>query len=202
MTSSSSLLPMLLALSLAAPLACTGERQSVAEPETKAAPKHLPGASLSPPTRVPSMPGGALPKKGSYAQAKVTCCTNARVNRVLDRALELHLALVSEEGVSEAMDAMVTAARDAEKEGALEPASLSAVVAIAVSAEGASGGELRDQRQAMLQIGRQLEQLIPAHAGGARDFAKAEDPSTGDFWYQREGKPSNPYGGTKAQFTR
>ena len=143
-----------------------------------------------------------MAEKGSFEQVKLTCCTNARVNRVLDRALELHLALVAEKGVAGAVDALALAARDAEVEGALEPASLASVVAIAESAEGARDGELSVQRQAMLQIGRELEVLVSAHAGGARDLAKAKDPASGDIWYQREGQPKNPYGGTRAQFTK
>ncbi len=202
-SSASPLLPILLALCLG-PLGCSGEPepQPESKAQAKAELKHAPIAALSPPSLGPSALSGPQTKTDGYGQVKITCCTNARVNRVLDRALELHLALVAEEGVTEAMDAVATAARDAEKEGALDPASLTAVVAIAESAEGAKGGELRDQRQAMLQIGRQLQALIPAHAGGARDLAKARDPASGDFWYQREGEPKNPYGGTEAQFTR
>lgn len=137
-----------------------------------------------------------------YDEIKVTCCTNGRVNRVLDRVLDLHQAMVRKEGVSGAMDALAIAARDAEKEGALKPTSLAAVVSIAEAAESSKSEELSEQRQALLLIGRQVQVLIPAHAGGGRDLAKAMDPDTGDIWYQREGKAANPYGGSQARFTQ
>lgn len=206
MSSSSPKLSILLSFFILGALACTGE----VEPEPSAPDKpamkavQAPSVALAPPgkTKASSLASGPQFKGETYAGVKLTCCTNTRVNRVLDRALELHLALVAEKGVEGAMDALALAARDAEKEGALEPSSLASVVAIAQAAEGAHGGELSQQRQAMLQIGRQLELLIPAHAGGARDLAKAKDPATGDIWYQREGRARNPYGGSAAQFTK
>ena len=134
-----------------------------------------------------------------YGDVKVTCCTNGRVNRVLDRGLDLHLALVREEGVPKAMDALASAARDAEKEGALEPDSLAAVIAIAAAAEAAKSGGLIEQRQALLLVGGQLKMLIRSHAGGGRDLAQAVDPETGGTWYQREGKAANPFGGRQAR---
>ncbi|MFT5584548.1 MAG: hypothetical protein ACI9VR_002133 [Cognaticolwellia sp.] len=135
-----------------------------------------------------------------YGDVKVTCCTNGRVNRVLDRGLDLHQALVREERVPDAMEALASAARDAEKEGALEPSSLAAVIAIAEAAEGSKSGGLLEQRQALLLVGGQLKMLIRAHAGGGRDLAKAVDPETGETWYQREGTAANPFGGRQARF--
>lgn len=191
-------------------LACSGSSDPTPAPAAAPAPELV--ADKGPLTvskdrlASPKAVTGAMPaamKKGvSYTSVKLTCCTNARVNRVMDRVLELHLALVNGEGVDGAMAALALAARDAEKEGALEPNSLAAVVAIAESAEGAKAGDVVAQRQALMAIGRQVELLIPAHAGGARDLAKAKDPETGDIWFQREGKPANPFGGRKAVFTR
>lgn len=208
MATSSSAAILLLAL---AGVACTGssEPAPAPAPEPVVEPKADKSGPLTAPGVVPASPKavtGAMPaalKKGvSYTSVKLTCCTNARVNRVMDRVLELHTALIAGEGVDAAMDAVAAAARDAEKEGALEPASLAAVVAIATSAEGAKAGDLISQRQALMAIGRQVELLIPAHAGGARDLAKAKDPDTGDIWFQREGKAANPFGGRKAVFTK
>jgi CBS domain containing-hemolysin-like protein len=52
----------------------------------------------------------------------------------------------------------------------------------------------------LLLVGGEVKVLISAHAGGGRDLAKAVDPETGDIWYQREGRPANPFGGSRAEF--
>ncbi len=192
-------------------VACSGSSEPTPAPAAAPAPEPvvekkgpLTGSKdrLASPKAVTGAMPAAMKKGVSYASVKLTCCTNARVNRVMDRVLELHQALVEGQGVDGAMAALAVAARDAEKEGALEPGSLAAVVAIAESAEGAKAGDVVAQRQALMAIGRQVELLIPAHAGGARDLAKAKDPDTGDIWFQREGRAANPFGGQKAVFTR
>ena len=157
--------------------------------------------SASSPVLAPESASTQAVETVRYGDVKVTCCTNGRVNRVLDRGLDLHLALVREEGVPKAMDALANAARDAEKEGALEPDGLAAVMAIAAAAEAAKSGGLIEQRQALLLVGGQFKILIPAHAGGGRDLAQAVDPETGQIWYQREGKAANPFGGSQARFS-
>ena len=180
------LLSPILVLGAGLALGCSNTEPSASAPVLVLAPKSAPAQAV---------------ETVRYGDVKVTCCTNGRVNRVLDRGLDLHQALVREEGISEAMDALASAARDAEKEGALEPDSLAAVMAIAAAAEAAKSGGLIEQRQALLLVGGQLKILIPAHAGGGRDLAQAVDPETDEIWYQREGKAANPFGGSQARFS-
>lgn len=176
-------------------------------------PKDLKGQKLNP-GRMAPMAGGPLgvrgpklgpgakgPGSGSrFQQVKRTCCTNGRVNRLLDRYLDLQEAMVSGKDTAAAWDKLHSTALDAEKEGALEASSLAAVQAIAKAAEGAGSQELKQQQALFSELYKPMAQLVDNHGGGARPIGPAMDPQSELRWFQREGKPQNPVGGQRAVY--